>query len=504
MGVFANIDANLPTQLWIIARYMEAISFIIALKYIKTIKNLKMKKILSIYTVLSLVLLLSLYFKVFPDSFIEGSGLTNFKVVSEYVISLILIIALYFLYKRKNNFEKSIYKLIFVSIIMTIFSEISFTFYVDVYGLSNIIGHIFKLTSVLLIFKAVVVSGFKRPFDLIFRQLKDQNKVIKEQNDLLENIYNNIEQGLSLHEIIYDDNNQAVDYRILDVNKAYEKTLDINKNKAVGALASNVYQTDKAPFLDIYAETAASGKVQKFEEYYPPQEKYLYITVTSPKKGQFITLFSDITEIKEKENRLKNKYEEVRKLNRALKSLISIVNRLNIGSKFSTKTFLDDILNIALELVETANYGSISIFQNGSWQVINNYGYTESFVSELNKKRDLLLKIDDNIFDNELNIINNRDLSESLKSDSKTLELNKYINKISDIITESLFFDMNYGENKKIRISLDISSSSKGKKEFDQNDKKIVEAFRNLIYIFINQNTNEKTDQTDIFWKNKK
>ncbi len=192
MGVFPNQGADLPTQLWIIARFIESISFVFAFLLIKYNKSYKIKNIIYTFFLMLLTIFTLLYYNIFPSCFIEGTGLTNFKIISEYIISLILIYGLYLLHINKDYFEKYIYKLIFYSIVMTIFSEISFTFYVDVYGLSNITGHIFKLISIILIFRAIIESGFKKPYDLIYRELKIQKEKNEELSyrDQLTGLYN--------------------------------------------------------------------------------------------------------------------------------------------------------------------------------------------------------------------------------------------------------------------------------------------------------------------------
>jgi signal transduction histidine kinase len=58
------------------------------------------------------------------------------------------------------------------SLILSVFSEIAFIFYMDVYGLSNLLGHLFKILSFFCIYQVLITTGLNRPFDLLFRNLK--------------------------------------------------------------------------------------------------------------------------------------------------------------------------------------------------------------------------------------------------------------------------------------------------------------------------------------------
>ena len=74
-----------------------------------------------------------------------GKGLTQFKIISEYIISIILLFGLYFLHKRKAKLDDYIYRLIVLSILVTIAGEITFTTYLSVYGFSNMLGYCLKV-----------------------------------------------------------------------------------------------------------------------------------------------------------------------------------------------------------------------------------------------------------------------------------------------------------------------------------------------------------------------
>ncbi|UCE20201.1 MAG: PAS domain S-box protein [Gemmatimonadota bacterium] len=183
MGVFPGYGTNLPTQLWITARYLESLSFLIAVFFLRH----KLKTIFVIlgYTLTVSVLLISIfYWKIFPDCFVEGPGLTPFKKISEYCISLILLVSIGLLVRKRREFDNHIYRLLVSSIVLTIASELAFTFYVHAYGLPNLIGHFLKIVSFYLIYKALIEVGLSQPYHLMFRDLKRSEEKYR---DLVEN-----------------------------------------------------------------------------------------------------------------------------------------------------------------------------------------------------------------------------------------------------------------------------------------------------------------------------
>jgi PAS domain S-box-containing protein len=178
MGVFPGYDANLPTQLWIALRYLTSVSFVAALLFLH--RKPRPGLVLMGYTAITGLLLLSIfYWRVFPACFIEGVGLTPFKKISEYVISLIFLVSAVLLYYRRNEFDASVFAWLMAAVIVAIASELAFTLYTDVYGLLNLVGHFFEIVSVYLVYKAFIVVGLTRPFDLMFRNLTRSQEALQ-------------------------------------------------------------------------------------------------------------------------------------------------------------------------------------------------------------------------------------------------------------------------------------------------------------------------------------
>jgi len=171
MGVFDDYGANLSTQLWIIGRYIEAISLLIAPGFIH--RKLSPRPVFTAYGLLAGFLMAAVfYWKVFPDCFIEGAGLTPFKIYSEYLICLIFVAAIGLLIRHSKDFDRRVLILLVASMAVSVVKELSFTSYVSVYGPSNMIGHLLKIISCYLIYKAIIETGIVTPWNLLFRDLK--------------------------------------------------------------------------------------------------------------------------------------------------------------------------------------------------------------------------------------------------------------------------------------------------------------------------------------------
>jgi len=185
MPVFTDYDYY-ANQLWICARYIESITLIFAFKFLNDDKReLKANGLLAVYVAVTCLLIASVfYWKNFPECFVEGVGQTPFKEISEYIICAILATASLLLRKNRNRLETNTYQLLFWSIVCTIISELAFTFYIDNYGFSNLLGHYFKIFSFLLIYVAIIKTGIERPFELIFFDLEKANRELRLEIDV--------------------------------------------------------------------------------------------------------------------------------------------------------------------------------------------------------------------------------------------------------------------------------------------------------------------------------
>lgn len=183
MTVFSGYGENLAPQLWLSARYLQAVTLFAAPLVMK--RTMDHRLLFGGYVAAVAGLLVLVYSGHFPDCLIAGKGLTAFKKNSEYAISALLIVSLWLLSRKRSHFSDRIYWLIVVSVSLTIISELMFTAFVSMYDFSNKLGHIAKLVAFYLVYRAILVTGLKEPFELVFRDLKHAEEALRKHSDEL-------------------------------------------------------------------------------------------------------------------------------------------------------------------------------------------------------------------------------------------------------------------------------------------------------------------------------
>ncbi len=181
MNVFTEFGQDLGIQLWIVARYLQSLSLLAAILLVG--HRIHAGYLFTGYAALvSLLYLLLFYWRAFPECFAPDSGLTAFKIASEAVICLILLVSLGLLTARRASFDRSVFRLLAASILVTIGSELAFTTYKQLYAWQNLLGHYLKIVSFYLVYRAFVEVGLRKPYSLLFRDLQQAKEAAELAN----------------------------------------------------------------------------------------------------------------------------------------------------------------------------------------------------------------------------------------------------------------------------------------------------------------------------------
>lgn len=118
-----------------------------------------------------------------PHTFIEGIGLTPFKIGAEYGIIAILLVPAIRFYRQSGRRQSYDAVSLFAATVITILSELSFTLYSDVADIFNLLGHLYKIVAYIFIYRAVFVSSVREPFQRLDAELTENMRITKQLLD---------------------------------------------------------------------------------------------------------------------------------------------------------------------------------------------------------------------------------------------------------------------------------------------------------------------------------
>ena len=177
MGVFPQYG-NLGPTFYIASRYVLGVSFLLAPLFIK--RKVNAIPVFAVYLLVVVLVLLSvLHWRNFPTTYVEGTGLTAFKVYSDYAVCLMLLGGLGLLVLNRRAFDPRVFKIIALSLVLSIGTGLAFTLYTDAFGITNAVGHFFQIASFYLVYLAFVQTALTKPQDILYRNLNDSEERLR-------------------------------------------------------------------------------------------------------------------------------------------------------------------------------------------------------------------------------------------------------------------------------------------------------------------------------------
>lgn len=149
------------------------------------------------------------------------------------------------------------------------------------------------------------------------RDITEQKKAeiaLRESEEKLSALFNGMTEMTVIHELIFDDKNQPINYRIIDCNQAFSKITGIESEKAVGKLATEVYGTETAPYLEEYSSVCLTNTNYNYQTFYQPMDKYFLISAIPLDINRFATITTDITDIEKAKEIVFEKNKELENL----------------------------------------------------------------------------------------------------------------------------------------------------------------------------------------------
>ncbi len=265
--------------------------------YISNRAKLKSNAILAYLItgiIMAILSILALY-SVIPEFFApEGSTLVNNLVIVItfilFVASTLLFSSIYFESRSKVLYWYSLGLALYaIGVVSTVIMPTIDTPLSWIGRITQYAGSVFFLIA---IWNARETSRWTAAFK--------RNKV------QFEYLFTNMMDAFAYHEIILADNEEPIDYVFLEFNNAFTKITGIERD-AIGKRVTEVLpgiEKDPAKWIKIYGEVAKTGQSVRFENYLQVLKKWYSVSAYSSEKGYFVTIFEDITERKQTQEKL--------------------------------------------------------------------------------------------------------------------------------------------------------------------------------------------------------
>lgn len=133
-------------------------------------------------------------------------------------------------------------------------------------------------------------------------QKKELEMALKNSEIKYRSLFNTLLDGFVYCESIIDDKGNQIDYRILEVNTAFEKLTGVHKEELIGQNMSETIfgpQNTDLNCIHLLDEVYHSGKPKNLECFSTVLEKWFLVSAYSPQAGFCAIVVSDITQQKD-------------------------------------------------------------------------------------------------------------------------------------------------------------------------------------------------------------
>lgn len=384
-------DPNKTILFWIAARLISAIALIIsAFIYVDNENQWLSKKYLlpAASLILALVFIVIIYFPLYlPSMIIVGSGLTPFKIYSEYIIIGLFAIAFFLYWKRLKKTKNENNMLILAAIILCIFSEFSLTLYLSVFDTYNVMGHVYKIIAFLLIYWGVFIVTILEPYHKLEVEIKEREKA-EEYIQMLANVVESSDDAIIT---------KSLDGTIDSWNKGAEQMYGYSADEVLGKNISILAPPElKKEAFELIEKIKQGEKIQHYQTLRLKKDKTVInvsITISpvfdsSGELVNFSIISRDITQQKKAENKIKRALKEkellLREIHHRVKNNMQIISSLlNLQKQYVND---EEAVNVLLESQNRVKSMAMiheKLYKTNNFSEINFGDYIKSLVDDL-------------------------------------------------------------------------------------------------------------------------
>lgn len=351
--------ADVPEQLWLAARYLQAVSLLVAPAFAG--RRVSPVRVMALFGAMAGFSVAAIWWassaSVPASAHVTIGALTD---VSEYVIAAALAAALAGLVTRRRAQDAQVFTLMTAAICCLLVAEAALALFPDPYALPNYLGHLLRVAGAVMIYRALVEAAISRPFDVLFREYNAASEALRQSDRRLRTTF---EQAiLGILEVDPDG-------RILRANRRLSALTGREHAELIGSPAIELtFAEDRAAESELFAALRA-GSINEYrleKRVCGPGGALTWFSANRSsvvdENGQveyFIEMLDDITAQRETELRLQR--------SRDLKAALSTID-LAINSTFDIDRIIETSVTEGA-LAIGAESAIVVMPDGGSWTV---------------------------------------------------------------------------------------------------------------------------------------
>jgi len=147
-------------------------------------------------------------------------------------------------------------------------------------------------------------------------------QALRKSEEKYRTLFTSIDQGFSFCELIRNKEGKGIDFYVLEVNSTYEKQAGVSAEMVLDKSILQVFPTLDKWWIETYAAVVDNQRPVVFEKYFEVSQRWFAINAYPGEKDMFAILFSDITERKEAEEKIKESEKKFRELSTVLEQKV--------------------------------------------------------------------------------------------------------------------------------------------------------------------------------------
>jgi len=169
------------------------------------------------------------------------------------------------------------------------------------------------------------IANFVMHTDITER--KRTEEALRSSEKKYKNLFNSLNEGACIIEVIFNDENEAVDWRYLETNPSYY--LHSVFTNVEGKLISELNPNLEKYWLELYGKVALTGNPARYENWASQTNRWLNVSafkVGENNERKVCVIIKDVTERKENELQIKRLLEELQQNDKNKNEFLSVLS----------------------------------------------------------------------------------------------------------------------------------------------------------------------------------